>query len=89
MDETLAAGIADSALAFRGYNITNLGRSAELLAVGPYQSLVEEELTRYAEVCSDVVGRRVDLVDLVRRGAEPELEHYAEALATVVAIGAA
>lgn len=89
MDESLAAGIADSALAFRGYNVTNLGRTAELLAAGPYQSLVEEELTRYAAVCSDMVGRRVDLLALVRQGLEPELEHYAEALTAVVAIEAA
>ena len=41
--------IAESALAFRGYNVTNLGRTPELLAVPAYRAIVREELDRTLE----------------------------------------
>lgn len=89
MDHSLAAAITDTALAFRGYNVRNLGRTAELLETPAYQAVIEEELNRFSAVCSDVIGRRVDLVTLVRSGKEPDLQGYAEALTLVVAVEAA
>ncbi|MCA9261629.1 MAG: hypothetical protein KDA61_20570, partial [Planctomycetales bacterium] len=75
-----------SALAFRGYNVANLGKTPELLAVPAYADIIEEELRRYSEVCRDVIGRPVDLVRHVREGVEPDLSRYAEAIALVVAV---
>jgi [acyl-carrier-protein] S-malonyltransferase len=87
--ENLRAGIADIALAFRGYNITNLGRTGELLAVPDYSDILREELSRYSKICGEVVDRSVDLVRLVEERIEPPLDRYAEAVALVVAIEAA
>jgi [acyl-carrier-protein] S-malonyltransferase len=87
--ENLRAGIADIALAFRGYNITNLGRTGELLAVPAYSDILRKELSRYSRICSEVVGRPVDLVRLVEERIEPPLDRYAEAVALIVAIEAA
>ncbi|QDS99340.1 ACP S-malonyltransferase [Adhaeretor mobilis] len=77
--------IADAALAFRGYNVTNLGRTVELLNVESYRSIIEEELARFGKVCEQESGRTVNLSELVRKGVEPTLEHYSEAIALVVA----
>lgn len=89
MDDTLQDGIAETALAFRGYNITNLGRTAELLAIDAYRGIVEEELRKHSAICSDVIDRPVDLISMVAAGEEPDLAHYAEALSLVVAVEAA
>ena len=66
---TLANGIAEAALAFRGYNVTNLGRTPELLAVPAYRDIVLEELRRYSEICADIIKAPVDLARNVRRSA--------------------
>ena len=81
--------IEDSALAFRGYNVTNLGRTEELLETPAYAGIVEQELKKYSEICADEIGRPVDLGELVKQQIEPGLKHYAESLALVVAVEAA
>jgi [acyl-carrier-protein] S-malonyltransferase len=83
---TLADRLPNAAFAFRGYNTTNLGRTPELLAHPAYGPIVERHLNAAAEVTSDVVGRRVDLVDRVRRREETSLASYDEAIALVVAV---
>ncbi|RIK77725.1 MAG: ACP S-malonyltransferase [Planctomycetota bacterium] len=80
------AGITDAALAFRGYNITNLGRTAEFLAVSAYRDLLIEELGRYGDICADTIGQPVDLLQAVRSRLEFDLDRYAEAIALVVAV---
>jgi [acyl-carrier-protein] S-malonyltransferase len=82
----LAKNIANTALSFRGYNVTNLGRTAELLAQQAYRPLIVTELERFGALCSEVVKKPVDLVQRVEQGVEPALEDYAEALSLVVAI---
>ncbi|MCA9237649.1 MAG: hypothetical protein KDA44_19385, partial [Planctomycetales bacterium] len=77
--------IAESALAFRGYNVTNLGKTPQLLEVAAYESIVREELTRFGKICREVVHRPVDLVSRVRERREYALDRYAEAVALVVA----
>lgn len=89
MTQLLRAGIADAALAFRGYNVTNLGRTAELLAASAYRPIVAHELDRFSCVCSDVVGRPVDLQTAVQQGLEFDLDRYAEAITLVVAVESA
>ena len=78
--------IGETALAYRGYNVTNLGRSSELLAQKAYVAIVEEELQRYGSLCSDYVGKPVDLVARVRQQEEPGLKNYEEAIALISAM---
>ena len=86
MATNLSNKIGTTAFAFRGYNETNLGRTAELLADPRYGEVVAEHLESASRTCGDVVGRPVDLVDRVRRGEETTLQTYAEAVALVVAV---
>ena len=75
-----------SALAFRGYNITNLGRSAELLAHSIYGPVVREALQRASNVCADITGKPVDLPARVAAKEETTLDTYAEAIALIIAM---
>jgi [acyl-carrier-protein] S-malonyltransferase len=78
--------IASAAFTFRGYNITNLGRTAELLAHPVYGRTVRRYLARGSEICAEVVGRPVDLAQYVMQNQEPDLDRYAEAVALVVVV---
>lgn len=78
--------IQTTAFAFRGYNITNLGRTAELLADARFSGTVTSYLNRASAICSEAIGRTVNLVDRVRRKQEATLSEYAEAVALVVAV---
>jgi len=78
--------LAATAFVFRGYNVTNLGRSAELLEHPAYGPVVEPFLHEAGQTCSDVIGRKVDLVGRVRRREETDLETYPEAIALIVAM---
>jgi [acyl-carrier-protein] S-malonyltransferase len=75
-----------TALAFRGYNVTNLGRTGELLANRAFGPSVERQLAIVSAAASDLLRRPVDLVAQVRRGDETTLETYGEALALVLAV---
>ncbi|MCC7084386.1 MAG: hypothetical protein IT427_05200 [Pirellulales bacterium] len=76
----------NSAFVFRGYNITNLGRSTELLAHRAYGLTIQHFLREAGEVCSEVTGRKVDLVGRVRERREPTLEEYTESISLIVAM---
>lgn len=78
--------IESTAFAFRGYNVTNIGRSPELLAHQAYGHVVRACLESAASVCADVTGNPVDLVGRVERREEPSLDAYAEAVAIVMAM---
>ena len=82
----LAKNIANTALAFRGYNVANLGRSAELLAHQEYRPIVVAELERFGSLCSEYVKKPVDLLKRVQNGSDPTLHDYEEALSLVVAL---
>ncbi len=76
-----------TAFAFRGYNVTNLGRTPELLAHPVYGPVVEARLREAGQLCADVVKRSVDLVARVRAGRETTgLREYAEDVALIVAV---
>ncbi|MEQ8211059.1 MAG: hypothetical protein RH917_14630 [Lacipirellulaceae bacterium] len=77
--------VVNAALAFRGYNVTNLGRTSELLEIAAYREIVAEELGRFGAVCEREACRPVDLLQLVQDDNEPDLAHYSEAVALVVA----
>lgn len=82
----LRAAMPDAALSFRGYNVTNLGRSAELLAEPAYATIVEKHLREASGVACEFLGRPVDLVSRVREQRETSLESYGDAVALVVAM---
>jgi [acyl-carrier-protein] S-malonyltransferase len=83
----LSTLLKKGAFAFRGYNATNLGRSAELLAHKAYGPLVETHLRDASALCSEVEKRPVDLVARVRAGRETAgLNDYAEDVALIVAM---
>lgn len=86
MAEDLKSRLSGAALAFRGYNVTNLGRSHELLAHPAYGTIVKTILDEASQVCAEVINRPVNLVERVQQRREAELDAYGEALALVVAM---
>lgn len=85
--EQLRAQLPTTAFSFRGYNITNLGRTPELLAHPKYGPIVEKALRQGSELCSDALGKRIDLVERVRAARETcDLASYAEDVALIVSV---
>jgi [acyl-carrier-protein] S-malonyltransferase len=84
--EELSRALPETALAFRGYNVTNLGRSRELLAHEAYQPIVERHLREISAAASEHLGRPVDLVTRVELGLETTIDTYADAIALIVAM---
>ncbi|MEX2317804.1 MAG: hypothetical protein WD669_11670 [Pirellulales bacterium] len=86
MTNDLPSRIATTAFAFRGYNTTNLGRTPELLAHPVYGPTVHRYLQRASGITSELTGRKVSLSKWVTEKKEPGLDHYAEAVALVMAV---
>lgn len=87
LNDDLQGRMSRTAFAFRGYNVTNLGRTPELLAHWAYGPIVEAYLRSASELCADIIKRPVDLVDRVRAGRETTgLAEYAEDIALIVAV---
>src|SRR5688572_2386051 len=86
---TLRQSISSSAFAFRGYNVTNLGKSGELLGVPAYERIIADHLSEAATACSDITGRKVDLIQRVKERRETTLESYDEAIALILAMSLA
>ena len=82
----LRARLVKAAFAFRGYNVTNLGRTPELLAHPAYGPTVKRHLVEAAEVYSATLNSPLDLVARVREGRESALETFAEDIALIVAV---
>ncbi len=82
----LADRLRNSAFFFRGYNVTNLGRSAELLEHPAYGAVVERTLRETSGFAADVLGFKVDLVQRVRSRKESTLESFGEDVSLIVAI---
>lgn len=80
-----AKNLGTTALAFRGYNVTNLGRTPQLMAVPAYTPILMEELNSFGQVCSEIIGRSCSLSQWVHEGTEPGIDHYAESIALVAA----
>ncbi len=76
--------LLNAAFVFRGYNVTNLGRSRELLAHHAYGPIVEHYLQDASQVASEMLGRKIDLVARVERGEETDLETYGDAIALII-----
>lgn len=82
----LAARIGSAAIAFRGYDVSNLGRSAELLAHPVYGRIVSEELARASEIASETLRRPFDLAAYVRAASPTSLDDFPSDIATIVAM---
>ena len=87
--KSLSARLPTAALSFRGYNVTNFGRTPELLAHPTYGPRIEAQLRTVSAVAGDLLHRPVDLAGQVRAGQEPTLEQYGEALALLLAVESA
>ncbi len=83
--QQLAKGIRKSAFAFRGFDVKNLGRTAELLLHPKYGPIMEKHLRLASEMCADTLQMPVDLVKRVREGQETTLAEYHESIALIVA----
>jgi [acyl-carrier-protein] S-malonyltransferase len=86
MKNTLSDRVANAAFVFRGYNVTNLGRSDELLAHPTYGPTVEKWLREASEICADATHKHVDLVARVRQKQETTLETYTEAISIIISM---
>ena len=78
--------LRNTVFAFRGYNVTNLGRTAELLQNPQYEPIVVAHLKDAGKVCQRVTGKPTDLLDRVRKGQETDLSTYAQAVALIVSV---
>ena len=81
----LNARMDSAAFAFRGYNVTNLGRTPELLEHPAYGPIVEKHLKKASEIYTAATMQRVDLVKRVRLREETTLETYSEAVSLITA----
>lgn len=73
-------------LAFRGYNVSNLGRTAEFLAHPIYGPTFRSCLGQASKLCSEIIGRIVALEPRVIKGQEATLESYADDIALILAV---
>jgi [acyl-carrier-protein] S-malonyltransferase len=85
-DRPIAEKITRTALAFRGYDVANLGRSDELLHHPRFGPLVREVLSEVSAVASETLHRPVDLVARVETQAESTLELFPDDVALIVAM---
>ena len=85
-DNSLKTRVRSAAFAFRGYNVTNLGRSAELLQHHAYGPVVAELLRAVSEMCADSIGEKVDLAERIRRQEESTLDSFAQDMAMIAAM---
>lgn len=82
----LQARIGTAAFAFRGYDVSNLGRSLELLEHPAYGPVVRQKLEEASEICAGATHRPVDLVGHLRSQQPSRLETFAEDVAMIVAM---
>lgn len=84
--DDLKQQIGTAAIAFRGYDASNIGRGPELLAHPVYGPVVREMLDRAGRVCADVIKQEVDLAERVANHASATLDTFVEDTATIVAL---
>lgn len=82
----LKARIGTASFAFRGYDVTNLGRSPELLAHRAFGPTIRRQLDLASAVAAETLGRPFDLAARVEAREATSLSTFAEDLATIVAM---
>ncbi len=84
--DDLKKRISGAAIAFRGYDVSNIGRTPELLEHPVYGPIVRTSLEAASALCSEAQGEKVDLVARVL-GREPsDLSTFVHDIGTVVAV---
>ncbi len=86
MDNGLKKRVGNTAFTFRGYNISNLGRTPELLAHPDYGRVVRRHLDDASRICTRVTGRKVNLLGRIHRKAKTTLKSYAQDICLIVAV---
>jgi [acyl-carrier-protein] S-malonyltransferase len=84
MENSLKKRLPQAAFAFRGYDVTNLGKTPELLQHRAYGATVRRFLDQASQICSDVTKRKVDLAARVERRAESSLRSYPQDLSLIM-----
>jgi [acyl-carrier-protein] S-malonyltransferase len=84
--EDLKKRIGSAAFAFRGYDATNIGRSAELLAHPVFGPVVRATLDEASGPCSEVLGHKVDLAARVLAREPSTLETFVQDIGMIVAM---
>jgi [acyl-carrier-protein] S-malonyltransferase len=84
--EDLKKRIATAVLAFRGYDLTNLGRGPELLEHRVYGPVVRAALESASALCGDVLGQKVDLAARVLAREPSTLETFVHDIGTIVSM---
>ena len=84
--DDLKTQITTTAFAFRGYDVTNLGRGPELLEHRVFGPVVRSLLDRASVVCGEVLKTKVDLTARMLARAPSTLETFVEDTATIVAM---
>ena len=69
-DASLRSRLPQTAFAFGGYNVTNMGRTPELLAHPAYGPIVAGYLREASRIYAEVLKQPVDLVARMREGRE-------------------
>jgi [acyl-carrier-protein] S-malonyltransferase len=85
-DNGLKKRVGNTAFTFRGYNITNLGRTLELLAHPDYGPFVRRHLDDASRICTRISGRKVNLLGRIHRKAKTTLKTYAQDICLIVAV---
>ena len=85
MTHDIKTDIADCCFVFRGYNVTNLGRTPELLAHRAYGPTVRRFLEEASEVASEETHTSIDLVTRVKDRTETSLDSFADAVGLILA----
>ena len=75
-----------AALAVRGYDVDNLGRSLEPLEHRAYGPVVADVLDTASQPCSDAIHDKVDLAAYIRNGVKATLETFPQDVALIVAL---
>ena len=83
--DQLKACLPTAAFAFGGYELSNLGRTHELLAHPVYGPLVRGDLDQASRIYTESIGRPIDLATRVAARRDTSWETYAEAVVLVLA----
>ena len=86
MTNALQQRIGTSVFAFRGYNVTNIGKTPELLQYAQYAEIITKHLREAGAICSEIEGRKVNLVARIKKRQNTTLKTYGQALASIVAV---
>ncbi len=82
----LRRGMGSTALAFRGFDVENIGRSGEFLDHPAYGPIVARALDEASALASEALHRPMDLAAHIRLGSRAGLDGFAEDVATIVAM---